>query len=136
MNWLTDSNVQTAVTYGIVFIGGIFVKSKMMLPTRTNSDTIDTLMKDYAAIKELYNAKCDEVKRKNEQLLQVGKDLLELQGRVRSYENFLRSRAASDHLLMQLHPIMTAIATHLDIPYNKPHTEGAQAAHSQADKTK
>lgn len=121
---LLNGTTQDLVAYGVIFLLGVFVKSRVQWG-KTNSDALETLTADYQAIKALYESKCDEIKRRNDQLQEMGRQVLELRARVRSYENFISSRAPeTDRLVKAIAEKVGATTDEVVLAYD--------AAHSQA----
>lgn len=121
---LLGGPTQDILVYGIIFLLGVIVKSRVQWG-KTNNDALETLTADYKAIKALYDSRCDEVKRRNEQLIEQGRQILELRARIRSYENFISTRAPETDRLVK------AIAEQLQVQ-SPDLVPGHDAAHSQA----
>lgn len=130
-NVFPSSGIQDLLIYGGIFLLGIFIKSKIQWG-KTNTDVLETLTKDYAALKELYNSKCDDLKRKQEDFRQATELLAEARARTSAYENFLQTRTfETDALLKKVPPVLEAVAAHLNIVIPEKGMDGHEAAHSQ-----
>jgi hypothetical protein len=129
--FMLSSSIQELLAAGIIFLIGVLVRSKINWG-KTNSDVLETVTKDYQTLRALYDAKCEDIKRKDEQIITVSEDLLQAKARITSYENFLQSRTLeTDNLLKQVPHILVAIANHLSIPLMDEGLNAHESAHSQ-----
>lgn len=128
---ISSSDIQNLLFLGISFIIGVLAKTHIPWG-KNNSEVLDVVSKDFQTIKVLYDAKVDDLKRRDEQLAATTADLLQAKARITSYENFLQSRTVeTDKILKQVPGVLTALAEHLNIPIDNSGLAGHESAHSQ-----
>lgn len=114
-----------------LFLVGLVIKSPFQW-RKTDSEVLNTLQRDFEAMKTLYDAKVDEISKKDEQYLTLREDYLQARARVTSYENFLQTRTVeTDKILKQVPAVLEAVAQHLNVPIDNTGIAAHQAAHSQ-----
>jgi len=80
----------------------------------------------------LYDAKVEDLKKRDEQLAASTADLLQAKARIQSYENFLQSRTfETDKVLKQVPGILQGIAEYFNISIEEEGMNGHESAHSQ-----
>lgn len=128
---LSSSDIQNIIVIAITFILGAIAKSRIPWG-KNNSEILDTVTKDFQTLKVLYDAKCEDLKKRDEQLEIVKADLLQAKARIQSYENFLQSRTfETDKLLKKIPGVLEAVARHFDLPDGPDGMEAHESAHSQ-----
>lgn len=126
----TLTDIQNLVPIGL-FVLGLLIKSPLQWK-KANNDIIDTLTRDFQSLKMLYDSARDDVKNRDERIIQLNEDLAQVRARCQSYENFLQSRTfETDKILKQVPGVLTAVAEHLNIPLDNTGLTGHEAAHSQ-----
>lgn len=125
------SSIQELIAAGIVFLLGVLLRSKINWG-KTNSDILETVSNDYKTLRILYDAKVEDLKKRDEQLALLKEDLGQARARITSYENFLQSRSLqTDQVLKQVPRILEAVAEHLNIPLTDEGMDAHESAHSQ-----
>lgn len=120
-NLISSNDLQSLLVVGVSFVVGIVAKTHIPWG-KNNSEVLDVVTKDFQTLKVLYDAKVEDLKKRDEQLATATADLLQTKARIQSYENFLQSRTLeTDELLRKL-----AIKFDIETGMN-----GHQSAHSQ-----
>lgn len=130
-NLLSPADFQNIFIILFSFVIGIVAKAHIPFGKNTN-DTMTLLQKDYEVMKKLYDAKVDELEKKNDIITMQKETIAEARARVTSYENFLQARTfETDRLLKRLPPVINAIAHSLNVPIPREELSGHETAHSQ-----
>jgi len=128
---LSSSDVQNILFLGISFVIGVVAKAHIPWG-KNNSEVLDVVTKDFQTLKVLYDAKVEDLKKRDEQLAASTADLLQAKARIQSYENFLQSRTfETDKVLKQVPGILQGIAEYFNISIEEEGMNGHESAHSQ-----
>lgn len=128
---ISSTDIQNLLFIGVSFIIGIVAKAHIPWG-KNNSEVLDVMTKDFQTLKVLYDAKCEDLKKRDEQLATITADFLQAKTRIQSYENFLQSRTfETDKILKQVPSVLIGIAEHFNIPIEPGGMNGHESAHSQ-----